>query len=657
MARQYARFDNATIGSGLVATDGGLVITTTLNSTSRSRMARSTFSLDGVGYGAEFVFWGDATSLLASVGLVLAATGLNAEVGVAAGSVGWRLDSGEIRLSGTVVTSGLSPVGKGQIVGVQFVESPGFAYSVRFSVDGTNVAEITLPSKQWHFAVSLASATAGQLSAAVNAGQWPARGAAAAAGWQAALAPVLTQFYADRHWLSATTDNPANTRYEGAIVDEGLEELQRVGFWPWADAVSPRPTGGQVRIHDPDGRLIGLDASQASVLVKTVDRDGTLASATTVSRFMVDTIEVLDDGYVRLRLRDPHDALDEPLNAAVFLPYVPALAWKAQPVVIGACASVPLLAANSDGSVGFLADSALGHVDLVMDRGDPLESGTWSLTSDGQQLFLDSPPLGPVLADVTTIAGSSMTPATLSQTLHRIFSRVGFAAWSKTDTDAIDTATGYAGVGVYIGSEARSARQVRDQVLGWYCASTWQSATGVMRTVRLIAPEAVAAVSELQAAQLDSDLVWAYDQAPNLSRRMGYRPNAQTMGSADFVTDVVDVPMSRRAELMQAFRGVVYSAVALHARYDAADRRDPVPSGFWRREDAQAEIDRVCGLYAVERRFYTWTGRLTTGLPAIGDVVTVYYPAYGMDAGRKLLVVALQPNRATGRVMIRFWGA
>lgn len=654
MTRQYARFDSVTIGPGLVATDGGLVLTTAVDSTSLARAARSTFTRSGGRYGCEFVFWGDA-SLLASVGLVAAGAPLNAEVGVSADTIGWRFSSGEVRRANVVMASGLPAVVKGDILGVEFVETAGPVYAVRFSLNGTQVAEVLLTGAIWHYAVSMASAVAGELSCAVNAGQWPARGSAARSGWAAPTsAPPIVRL-ADRHWMTAPGDDPAHTRYEGRIIDDGIETMQHLGFWPWRDAVAPRQGGAQVRLQDPDGALAGIDRFEALVALRTVSIDGSLADSEPLHWFAVDSIEAVADDVVRLALRDAHDALDEPVNSGVFLPFVPALAWRPQPVVIGAVASVPLLSANSDGTVGFLADSPVASVDVVLDRGDALEPGTWSLAPGDQQLLLESPPLGPVLADVSSI-GADMTPATLSQALHAVCSRVRFSAWQQTDADAIDAATGYAGIGYYLGTAVQSARQVRDAMLASYAASAWQDSEGVMRIARLIDPETVDADLDLQRALLDGDLVWAYDDAPNLTRRMGYRPNAQTMSAGDFVTDTVDVPMSRRVELMQPFRGIVYSAVPMHPRYDAADRREAMPSMFWERADAQAEIDRICALYAEERRFYAWSGTLDQEVRP-GHVARVTYDRYGLEAGRNLLIVSVQRNRATRRTTLRLWGA
>lgn len=655
MARQYGRFDDVVIGPGLLTTDGGFVATTTTDSTSLARVLRSSFARTAGSFGAEFVFWGDG-AMLATIGLAAPAAPMTLELGDTPSSIGWRLHSGEIRIGGAVVVSGLPAIAKGEIVGVQlFFSAGGPTYTARFFRGETQVAEVNLSTTTWHYAVSLASAVAGELNVAVNAGQWPPRSAAARSGWplQEVVIPIVR--IADFQWLSGPGDSPAHTRYEARLSGDGIDIVQALGFWPWRDAVAPRQGGAQMTVHDPDGALAGADYFEAPVSIRSVPRKGTLAEAEEIARFVVDGIEAIADGLLRVRLRDAHDALDEPVNSAVFLPYVPALAWQPQPVVIGAVASAPLLSANSDGTVGFVADAPLADIDLVMDRGDILEPGTWSLAPGGQQVLLESPPLGPVLADVSSV-GAGMAPSTLAEALHAVFSRRGFGAWEIADAEAIDAASGHTGIGYYLGSEVRSLRQVRDALLASYCASAWQDAEGVLRFVRLVDPDTVSPELDLQPALLDGDMTWVYDDAPNLSRRMGYRPNAQQMSAGDFVTDLVDVPMSRRAELMQPFRGIVYSSVPMHPRYDAADRREPVPSGFWLRDDAQREIDRVCMLYAVERRFYAWTGELAQEL-RVGQVVRVVYDRYGLEAGRNMLVVSIQRNRAARRATIRLWGA
>ncbi|MGS8893463.1 hypothetical protein ACQWC6_24405, partial [Salmonella enterica subsp. enterica serovar Infantis] len=69
-------------------------------------------------------------------------------------------------------------------------------------------------------------------------------------------------------------------------------------------------------------------------------------------------------------------------------------------------------------------------------------------------------------------------------------------------------------------------------------------------------------------------------------------------------TDVVDVPQARRDELTGLYRGQVYGAGPQHYHYQWAEVADPVISLFWHAGDAQAEIDRILGMYQVQRYFY-----------------------------------------------------
>lgn len=656
--REYARFSDAPIGPALIAGDAGLTLTTTSDALSLSRTARGTVSHSGGSHGVEFVFWGDGP-LAAAIGLLQASASLSSALGAGAGSIGWRLATGEIYLDGVEVDDGLPIPVKGEVVAVHFYEAPGFNFRADFYHGSVLVSTIDLPpAATWYFGVSMASTLAGDLTCAVNAGQWPVLTAAGQAAWQPPAPSVLTVRLSDWHWMTAPDDDAENERFEGVLDSAGMDTLSAVGFWPWADSVAPRAGSAQFTVRDRVDLLAPIEgAADVRVSVKQADYDGTYGDAAAVARFVLDAIEVVDDGTRLVRLRDAHDALDEPINRGVFLPYVTALAWQQQPVVIGAVASVPLLAANSDGTVGFLADAPLAHVDVVLDRGDALETGTWSIAPGNQQLLLESPPLGPVLADVSSI-GAAMTPAPLEDALHQVYSRVGHGAWSSTDAAEIDADTGYAGIGFYVGGGAMSARDARDTILANYGASCYQAPDGVLRIARLIDPDSATATAELSPARLVDDLTWLPDTAPSLSRRMGYRPNAARMDASDFVTDLVDVPIARRAELMRPYRGLVYSAVPLAARYAAAERRNPFLSMFWRQEDAQAEIDRICSLYAVERRFYLWRNAGDVALQLHpGQVVHLTYPLHGLDAGRNMLVVSVQGNRSTGRFTIKLWGA
>lgn len=381
----------------------------------------------------------------------------------------------------------------------------------------------------------------------------------------------------------------------------------------------------------------------------------TVAAATTVARFALDSIELVDDVRKVLHLRNPYADLAKPLTRAQFLPNMPALAWRPVPVVIGAVCSVPALVAAADGSVSFLCDAALQSCDAVLDRGDPLEDADWSLDPSGQQLLLADSPLGPLVADVSS-EGPDMQPATLRAALAAVFARAGIASWSDADADAIDAATGYAGIGFY-DAAGITCDAALEAILPSYGAWWYQDTDGTIRIVRAVAPEAAVAVAwDRQAVDLQEDLQWIRDDAPNLSRRMAYRPNAFVHGAADLVTDVVDVPPQRRLELTSPYRGQVYSSVRLASCYAHADAAPPLVSCFYGSDDAQAELDRVCTLYGTQRRFFVWRERASDWDPKPGQVGSITYPRYGLAAGRKVLVRDVQRNLVTGDVTATLWG-
>lgn len=647
-----ARFASLPIGPGLAALDGGVTLTTTVNAANLNRTARSDVARSSGVVGAEFTFWGDA-ALLGAIGVVQAGASLAVMVGADAQGVGWRLDDGKVYVGNSQVASGLPAVAKGDIVGVRVDLD---ADTVSFYKGSTLVHSRALPvtGSSWHFAVSMGSAVAGELACAVNSGQWQAAGAAAAAGWDVAPPAPLRIRLSDLDWL-----DEAHSRWEGVVAVQGMQTYAALSFWPWGGNQGAQGGNAQLEVLDPAGVLpADADLAGLPVAVMLADTAGTLAAATPVARFVVDHVEVRDDVRKLLVLRDAHDDLDRPINRGVFLPSIPALAWRPMPAMIGAVASIPVLLANSDGSVGFLADVGLASVTAVYDRGDPLAPGDWSLDPSGQQLLLANTPVGPVTADGSSI-GAGPSPATLQQAITDILGRAGVGAVALGDAAAIDAATGYQGIGYYAGDE-QTARQALDRLLPSYGASRWQDGAGALRIARVVDPDTVADVDlafDLTGNDLAADLARVPDEAPNLSRRMAYRPNAYIHGAGDLVTDLVDVPPQRRIELTSPTRGIAYSGAPLAERYRHADTAAAVVSCHWRAEDAQAEIDRVCALYAVPRYFYTAPVVDPDLEVAPGQVGRIAYPQHGMAAGRKLLVVDVLRNPVSGETTLTLWGA
>ncbi|MCR6661819.1 MAG: hypothetical protein NVV60_01395 [Luteimonas sp.] len=657
MSQQFARFASSPIGTGLVARDGGLTLSTQ-GALVLSRAARSDIGHSTGTVGCEFVAWGDDV-IQAVVGVVTAGASLNNSVGGNANGIGWRLHSGQVMQGNSAIATGLPIIGKGEIVGVR----------IRFAVNALDfyrgsalIHTMTLPlAGTLHFAATLAATVAGGLNMSVNAGQWIARGPAAAAAWKTPALAGPAARLADRDHLAAAGDAAPHARYEGLLV-EGVSVFEALGFWPWGASQPINGTGAEATIIDSAGRLDALvmaDTGGVPVKLRRGDKDSGVDGASPVARFALESVSVIDDNRRRLLLRDPHDDLDRVINRGVFLPNIPGLAWRPLPVVIGAVASVPALSCNSDGTTRWLSDSAVMPA-MVMDRGSIAEMGTFAPSPDNQQLLMRYPPVGPVIADCSSVGvvSGEPVPASLASALADVFARIGKSAWSRADAEAIDTASGYAGIGYYAG-DAVTARTAIVAMLNSYGAWFYRAPNGVLRFARIVAPESH--VGELAfnvtASDMAADLVRRADRAPTLTRRMAYRLNAQALSPSDLVTDVVLVPQARRDALTGLWRGQVYAAGELPARYRHADTSDPFLSLLWREQDAQAEIDRVVGIYGTERNEFeaSFRGTLQT-VPKPGDIGRVTYPRYGLDAGKLVQVKSVSRVEGTGLVTLTMWG-
>jgi hypothetical protein len=577
--------------------------------------------------------------------------------GANGGGVGWELATGRVLQNGGAVAAGLPMVAHGDIVGV-LIEF-GAPNRLRLFLNGHQVHQRDVAlAGPLHFAAALSATKVGGLCLAVNAGQWAARSAAAEAGWKVPAVDGGTVRLADTDWLTAPGDTPANARYEGLLA-EGLNLISEINFWPWGGDSVSQTAAAECVVVDTDGLLDDLALSGGSGLavnIRAGSATGMLADAQDVFRFTVDRVEINDDGSKTFHFRDAHDDLDGTINRGVFLPNIVSLAWKPQPAVIGAVASVPAMGANSDATAMFVSDAPV-WAGAVMDRGDLMEEGTFSVSPDGQQLIMKSPPVTPVVADLSSV-GPGQQPATLQQAIADIMGRLGKGSWSADDCAAIDADCGYAGIGYYAGN-AITGRTAMNAILPSYGAGCYQDDSGVLRFVRVVAPEDYVGPMAFDVTQDDlaEDLLAVPDDAPNLTRRMAYRPNAQALAASDLVTDVIDVPQARRDELVGLFRAQVFGGTALHPHYRMADAADPVISLFWHAADAQAEIDRVVGMYRVQRFFYRISVRGDQALaPKAGQVGRLSYSRYGLHDGVPVLVRRVERNPATGDVVMTVWG-
>ncbi|MNT80679.1 hypothetical protein D3C72_2201730 [compost metagenome] len=78
---------------------------------------------------------------------------------------------------------------------------------------------------------------------------------------------------------------------------------------------------------------------------------------------------------------------------------------------------------------------------------------------------------------------------------------------------------------------------------------------------------------------------------------------------------------------------------------------------FWHAADAQVEIDRILGMYQVQRYFYQLAVRGDQDLaPLPGQIGRLTYSRYGLEDGKPVLVRRVERNPATGDVVLTVWG-
>lgn len=340
-----------------------------------------------------------------------------------------------------------------------------------------------------------------------------------------------------------------------------------------------------------------------------------------------------------------------------------------------------------------IPDLPTGYAKIALATGTTIDSiiaswtaaGTYTLTltnSDGvdHDLYLLGVPLVPGTMPVPPSIGMiqiveyddtynpdpiSLVPATLQSIkladyLHQVLDVRGSqveVAWSQADAEAIDTDSGYAGVGVYLAG-GETVAQALDVALASYTACKWADAAGVLRFTRLVAPEGAGApVGTIDINAMSGDLLPTMDTAPGLTTQMGVRRNWAALSDGDLVSASTNFPLAVRQSMLRQYQEVVSTAQPLSGAYRHALYAPPAASCFDQAADGQAEIDRIGEIYRVPRWFYAVAVELEA-LPGLdlGQAWTLVYPKYGLAAGKPVMVIDFEPDLLAGTANIILWG-
>lgn len=263
----------------------------------------------------------------------------------------------------------------------------------------------------------------------------------------------------------------------------------------------------------------------------------------------------------------------------------------------------------------------------------------------------------------TDVTSETLLPIKLADFMYEVLQvRGGFGEqeWDRQSFAEIDDASDALGIGWHTRDQV-TVRQPLEDTLPSYTACMAPDRNGVFRGYRMEDPVLLAADSpsllmgEITREEMLSELQVDTDEARGLTLRFALRKNELVLDASDFVDDFTDVPLNVRNELSQAFRKEVSTGGAVSRAYPFARAAEPLETRYFLVEDAQRELDRIRAIYATERKLYTLDVPLDADYD-LGQLWTLVYPRYGLDAGKPVIVWGIVENRIDRKCTLTLWG-
>lgn len=423
--RNYTTLDPAaTDGALAIELSGTALSTYTVGATATAhalyKKSTGVWYVEWVPFGNAFPGWG------ARVGVATVDGALAQRLGTATDDVGYDVN-GNVYRGNSVVATG-SAWGADDVIGVAVDFAAATVTFIKNGLDSVTAALTAatayVPAASlWQGANDGSSAKVSLLlssglrrfeyyhAGSVSPGGYTGAGAAPNVGWFD-LAPGIGSFHAaDREWMSAPDDMPANVAYHDALAESGLVLTDSLTFWPWGSQTSSAST--QLKLNNADGAydaLLAGDARDAEVTLRDTDAAGDLATSGVVARMVVNSVRADDDGGLTVALNDRSSRLERALQQRLILPTADdGAANKPWPWAVGAVRSAEAVALRAADQVYAVNDGPLAGIDKVRDRGDPFqpELGDYTLDQVAGTMTLADAAQGRVTLDFSTLGGSA----------------------------------------------------------------------------------------------------------------------------------------------------------------------------------------------------------------------------------------------------------
>lgn len=416
-SRLFSTFDPANLGASLGLEQANTIVVTTATA-DINRAVRALYGKSGFQWFAEFASYGAATITGAvSYGVVNASASLATYVGGDANGYGYRAGDGKIYTNGASVATVTAAV-HGDIIGVWVNIGDGSAATVTWFLNGVPQYTQALPNAgPWYLAATISSPTSDAMRAWVNTGQrdfeYPVAGVN---GWYELPVEVDAVRVATDEFITPPDDPYPNTKWEGRIVDEGVELVSELKFWTDGNVRTTQGKAVSIPIANGDGRfdyLLETDIRDLNASLRTIYPGESLDDAENIARMLVNEVQAPDPTQIRITLDSSMSNFDSPLQTHIFPPSAdPIVAGKPWPISLGAARQTTPTLVDPVNRIYAVHDRGVVGWGWVRDMGAPLDPNAFPpgyvIGSDFRTIVLETEPVGKLTADISSTGGGTL---------------------------------------------------------------------------------------------------------------------------------------------------------------------------------------------------------------------------------------------------------
>lgn len=496
---------------------------------------------------------------------------------------------------------------------------------------------------------------------------------------------AVTLRYSTHGYVTARSDTPADTSYPARIT----ESITLVRNTTAADKLRGDSSlnVGTLSLANADGGLDFLvDYAYAGreIRVKQVEQGAALATATLMFTGVMEQPQFdwsLSEGSLRFIVRDKAVAIDKPVQANTYggtnslpngLDGVAELEGKYKPRLFGHVQQINPPCVNTTRLIYQVSDSAIVSVSAVYDSGLALSAGadyadqatlestnpaagTYRVWPAGGMFRIGSTPKGLITCDATE--GATAANRYPGAVMGRVLLTCGVSAGSidTASLAALDTACPWeCGYWAGDGDGTRGTKvldALADSVGGWWSAS----GDAVFRTGRFVTPTGTAV------ATLHSGNLLTLTRRQGRDADKGVPPWRVTVGYARYwqAQDVgVDIILAadKKSDLQQVYRTSVDSDTSVQTAYPGAPELR-IDTLLRYEADATALATAQVSTFSSRRDLLRAEARLpVASLIDIGSIVSIQIPRFGLDAGKKFLVIGVVLDPRIDQVTLALWG-